>query len=218
MSETIAIIDYGSGNLKSAQKAFQRAAREEDINADILVTSNPEIVQKADRIVLPGVGAFADCKAGLEAVGGMSEALKERVISDAVPFLGICVGMQLMAERGLEKGTHQGFGWIKGEVKTITPADPALKIPHMGWNTLNFTQPHPLLKDIPDGEDGLHAYFVHTYHFETANPDDLLATADYGGAITAMVGRDNMAGTQFHPEKSQLLGLTLIANFLRWKP
>ncbi len=218
MSETIAIIDYGSGNLKSAQKAFQRAARESELNANIIVTSNPEIVHRADRIVLPGVGAFADCKAGLEAISGMGEALAERVISDAVPFFGICVGMQLMAERGLEKGIHQGFGWINGEVKTINPSDPALKIPHMGWNTLNFTQPHPLLDNIPDGEDGLHAYFVHSYHFETANPGELLATADYGGPITAVVGRNNMVGTQFHPEKSQVLGLTLIGNFLRWKP
>ncbi len=218
MSQKIAIIDYGSGNLKSAQKAFQRAAREGEIEADIVVTSDPEIVHQADRIVLPGVGAFADCRAGLEALSGMDEALEERVISDAVPFFGICVGMQLMAEQGLEKGTHQGFGWIKGEITTITPTDPALKIPHMGWNTLNFTQSHPLLENISDGEDGLHAYFVHSYHFETANQQDLLATTDYGGPITAMVGRNNMVGTQFHPEKSQVLGLTLIANFLRWKP
>ncbi len=218
MSQKIAIIDYGSGNLKSAQKAFQRAAREGGIEADIVVTPDPEIVRQADRIVLPGVGAFADCRAGLEVLSGMDEALEERVISDAAPFFGICVGMQLMAEQGHEKGTHQGFGWIKGEVKTIMPNDQTLKIPHMGWNTLNFTQSHPLLENIPDGEGGLHAYFVHTYHFETVNQQNLLATTDYGGPTTAMIARDNMAGTQFHPEKSQILGLTLIANFLRWKP
>ena len=218
MSQKTAIIDYGSGNLKSARKAFQRAAHESGISADIVVTSDPDIVCKADRIVLPGVGAFADCKAGLEAIPGMGKALEDRVMGGGVPFFGICVGMQLMAERGLEKGVHRGFGWIKGEVKTISPTDPALKIPHMGWNTLKFSQPHPLLDTIADGEDGLHAYFVHTYHFETANQQDLLATTDYGGPVTAMVGRDNMVGTQFHPEKSQKLGLTLIGNFLRWKP
>ena len=218
MGETTIIIDYGSGNLKSAQKAFQRAAREAGLSSEIVLTSDPEIVRKADRIVLPGVGAFADCKAGLEAIAGMDEALEARVIADGVPFFGICVGMQLLADRGLEKGTHLGFGWIGGEVAKISPPDRTLKIPHMGWNTLSVTNPHPLLANIPDGDDGLHAYFVHSFQFEPANPDELLATTDYGGAITAMVGRDNMIGTQFHPEKSQKLGLTLIGNFLRWKP
>ncbi len=218
MAETIAIIDYGSGNLKSAQKAFQRAAGEAGINADIVVTSTAETVQTADRIVLPGVGAFGDCRAGLLALEGMDEVLNERVIGAGVPFLGICVGMQLMAGRGLEKGEHQGLGWIEGEVVEITPDEPALKVPHMGWNNLGFTNNHPLFIGLKDGEDGQHAYFVHSYHFRVANEKNLLATTDYGGAITAIVGRDNMVGCQFHPEKSQALGLRLIGNFLRWKP
>ncbi len=215
MAETIAIIDYGSGNLKSAQKAFQRAASEAESRANIVVASNAAALEKADRIVLPGVGAFGDCRAGIMAIDGMDEALKERVIKDATPFFGICVGMQLMAERGVEKGTHEGFGWIKGEVVAIKPNDPELKVPHMGWNNLKFSQNHPLLAGL---ESGQHAYFVHSYHFQVANDKDLLATTDHDGAITAMIGRDNMVGTQFHPEKSQAFGLKLIANFLRWKP
>jgi len=218
MGQTIAIIDYGSGNLKSAQKAFQRAATEAEINAHIVVTSNVELVQKADHIVLPGVGAFGDCRAGLLALEGMDEVLGERVIGAGVPFLGICVGMQLMAGRGLEKGEHQGLGWIDGEVVEITPDEPALKVPHMGWNNLEFTQNHPLFAGLEDGEDGQHAYFVHSYHFRVAEEKNLLATTNYGGAISAVVGRDNMVGCQFHPEKSQALGLRLIGNFLRWKP
>ncbi|MDR3474256.1 MAG: imidazole glycerol phosphate synthase subunit HisH [Devosia sp.] len=218
MTETVAIIDYGSGNLRSAAKAFEREAESIDPASAIVVTADPEIVRRADRIVLPGVGAFADCRAGLLAVTGMREALEERVVKDGAPFLGICVGMQLMAERGLEKGVHEGLGWIKGDVRLLAPSDPALKIPHMGWNTVHFEQDHPLLEGIADGDDGLHAYFVHSYHLAAAESDELMATADYGGPVTAAVGRDNMFGTQFHPEKSQTLGLALIRNFLVWKP
>ena len=184
----------------------------------IEVTSDPNRVRVADRIMLPGVGAFADCKAGLDAVAGMGEALEERVITGGVPFLGVCVGMQLLASEGREKVVTPGLGWIPGAVQKITPSDPALKIPHMGWNTISITRPHPLLAGIPDGPDGLHAYFVHSYHLATESPDTLLATTDYGGQVTACVGRDNLFGTQFHPEKSQATGLTLLANFLRWNP
>lgn len=214
---TVAIIDYGSGNLRSAAKAFERAAR--DGNGDtILVTSDPSVVRAADRVVLPGVGAFADCKAGLAAVSGMIEALTETVIDKGRPFLGICVGMQLMARRGLEKTVTEGLGWIDGDVEPIRPADPALKVPHMGWNTIELARPHALLEGLPTGENGLHAYFVHSYHMTLRETGALIAVADYGGPVTAMVGRDNIAGTQFHPEKSQTLGLGLIANFLRWRP
>ena len=215
---TVAIVDYGSGNLHSAAKAFERAARESGENQPIVVTSSPEAVAQADRIVLPGVGAFADCRRGLDAVDGMIAALNERVRKGGRPFLGICVGMQLMAERGREYEVTEGLGWIAGEVDKIAPADPDLKIPHMGWNTLNALKPHPLLDGIPVGAQGLHAYFVHSYHLKTAKRSDLVAEADYGGAVTAIVGRDTIVGTQFHPEKSQRLGLRLIANFLRWKP
>jgi glutamine amidotransferase len=218
MTETIAIIDYGSGNLRSAGKAFERAARETGVEADVLVTADAEIVRRADRIVLPGVGAFADCRAGLYAVPGMIEALERRVIEEGAPFLGICVGMQLLAREGREKGIHPGLGWIEGAVARLDPADPNLKVPHIGWNTVSFLKPHPLLAGIPDGPDGLHAYFVHSYHFETASTASLYVTVDYGQQVTAAVGRDNIFGTQFHPEKSQALGLTLIGNFLRWKP
>jgi imidazole glycerol-phosphate synthase subunit HisH len=215
---TVAIVDYGSGNLHSAAKAFERAAREAGIAQPIVVTSSPEAVAQADRIVLPGVGAYADCRRGLDALGGMVDALNDSVRRRGRPFLGICVGMQLMAERGLEHGVTKGLGWIAGEVDKITPADPSLKIPHMGWNTLNVLRPHPLLDGIPTGPQGLHAYFVHSYHFKVADRSDLIAEADYGGPITAIVGRDTMVGTQFHPEKSQRLGLRLIANFLKWTP
>ena len=217
MSETVAIIDYGSGNLRSAAKAFERAARECERPAMIEVTADPERVRRADRIVLPGVGAFADCRAGLDAVPGMLDALTERVIRDAVPFLGICVGMQLMASEGREKAITPGLGWIPGAVVRIAPKG-GLKVPHMGWNTLRFERPHALLDAIPDGPDGLHAYFVHSYHFEPSSPDALIATSEYGQAVTAIVGRDNLFGTQFHPEKSQTMGLRLIGNFLRWTP
>ena len=206
------IIDYGSGNLHSALKAFERAA---GISGEVAVTSDPDAVRKAERIVLPGVGAFKDCFEGLSAVAGMRETLQDQVIARGKPFLGICVGMQLMATRGLEHDIAKGFGWIAGEVKPITPADPNLKIPHMGWNTLDVRNNHPLLAGIAEGT---HAYFVHSYHLVATLPDDVIATTDYAGPITAMVGYDNLVGTQFHPEKSQSLGLELIANFLRWKP
>ncbi len=215
---SVAIVDYGSGNLHSAAKAFERAARESGHDQPILVTSNPEDVAKADRVVLPGVGAYADCKRGLEAVPGMIDALEQTVRRRGRPFFGICVGMQLMAERGLEYQVTPGLGWIAGEVDKIAPSDPALKIPHMGWNTLDLTTMHPLLDEIPLGPDGLHAYFVHSYAFRTARKEDLIAQADYGGPVTAIIGRGNMVGTQFHPEKSQKLGLRLIANFLKWTP
>ena len=215
---TVAIVDYGSGNLHSAAKAFERAARESGHDQPIVVTSNPDEVRKASRVVLPGVGAFADCRRGLDAVPGMVAALEETVRGKGRPFLGICVGMQLMAERGREYVVTDGLGWIRGEVDKITPSDPALKIPHMGWNTLSATTPHKLLDGIPLGPSGLHAYFVHSYQLRPVDRADLVAQADYGGPVTAMVARDSMAGTQFHPEKSQKLGLALIANFLRWKP
>ncbi len=214
----VAIIDYGSGNLRSATKAFQRAARDNAIAVEVDLTSDPERVASADRIVLPGVGAYADCRAGLAAVRGMDEAIHDVAITRGRPFLGICVGMQLMAERGLEKTTTEGFGWIAGNVKEIVPSDPDLKVPQIGWNTIHVKREHFLLSDIPTGADGLHAYFVHSYHLEARDPGQLVAVTDYGGQITAMVARDNLAGTQFHPEKSQALGLALIANFLRWKP
>ncbi|MYZ47505.1 imidazole glycerol phosphate synthase subunit HisH [Propylenella binzhouense] len=213
----VAIIDYGSGNLHSAAKAFERAAGAIG-GIGVVVTADAETVRKADRIVLPGVGAFADCRRGLDAVPGMIEALEEAVVAKGRPFLGICVGCQLMAGRGLEKEVVPGLGWIPGDVVQITPSDPDLKIPHMGWNNLLPNRAHPILAGIPTGPDGLDAYFVHSYHLAAAEPDDVVATADYGGPVTAVVGRGNMAGTQFHPEKSQHLGLALIGNFLRWTP
>lgn len=214
----VAIIDYGSGNLRSATKAFERAAREAGIAAEIDLTADADRVRNADRIVLPGVGAYADCAAGLRAVEGMWEAVEEVAIAKGRPFLGICVGMQLMSDRGLEKTVSNGFGWISGDVKEITPSDPALKIPQIGWNTIELRHKHPLFSGIPTGETGLHAYFVHSYHLDARKPDEVLAVADYGGPVTATVARDNLAGTQFHPEKSQALGLALITNFLRWRP
>jgi glutamine amidotransferase len=213
---SVAIIDYGSGNLRSAAKAFERAGR--DTGEAIAVTSDPEAVARAERIVLPGVGAFADCRRGLDAIPGMVEALDDAVQGRGKPFLGICVGCQLMAERGLEKETTPGLGWIGGDVVEIKPADPRLKVPHIGWNDLEVRRDHPLLAGIPIGEDGLDAYFVHSFHVRPRNEADVVATADYGGPVTAIVARDNLAGTQFHPEKSQALGLALIANFLRWRP
>ncbi len=216
--QRVTIIDYGSGNLHSARKAFERAALEADLSVKIEVTARPEDVRSADRIVLPGVGAFADCKRGLDGVAGMSEALEDAVRKDGRPFLGICVGMQLMATRGLEFGETPGLGWIEGEVKAIEPADRSLKIPHMGWNTLTVVNDHPLLAGIRTGADGLHAYFVHSYHLVPRDRSVVVAETDYGGPITAIVAKGNTAGTQFHPEKSQVLGLKLIANFLRWQP
>ncbi|HEY8065313.1 MAG TPA: imidazole glycerol phosphate synthase subunit HisH [Methylosinus sp.] len=214
---TTAIIDYGSGNLHSAAKAFERAAREGE-GATITVTNDPDVVRRAERICLPGVGAFRDCRSGLAALAGLDEALREAVIERGRPFLGICVGMQLMATRGLEHGEAAGLGWIAGDVAVIEPADKNLKIPHMGWNTLTLARPHALFANIPTGEKGLHAYFVHSYQFLPASPDHVVATTDYGAPLTAVVARDNLVGTQFHPEKSQRLGLALIANFLRWRP
>jgi glutamine amidotransferase len=215
---TVAIVDYGSGNLHSAAKAFERAAHDAAPDQSIVVTGDPDAVRRAERIVLPGVGAFADCRRGLDAVPGMVEALEESVRRKGKPFFGICVGMQLMAERGREYEVTEGLGWIAGEVDKITPADVQLKIPHMGWNTLDARKPHALFDGISLGPQGLHAYFVHSYELKPKEPGDLLAETSYGGPITAVVGRDNMVGTQFHPEKSQRLGLALIANFLKWKP
>jgi imidazole glycerol-phosphate synthase subunit HisH len=214
----VAIVDYQSGNLHSAAKAFERAARESGIAADISVTSDPETVARADRIVLPGVGAFADCYRGLEAASGMIEALREAVLERGRPFFGICVGMQMLADRGLEHGEHKGLGWISGEVRLIEPADKTLKIPHMGCNTLNLLREHPLFDGIPGGDAGWHAYFVHSYQFNADDAADALAASDYGGPVTAAIARGNIAGTQFHPEKSQKLGLRLISNFLKWQP
>lgn len=215
---SVAIVDYGSGNLHSAAKAFERAARDCGYAEPIVVTRDPDQVVRAERVVLPGVGAFADCRRGLDAVGGMVEALETRVRRQGRPFLGICVGMQLMAERGREYQVTPGLGWIAGEVDRITPCDPSLKIPHMGWNTLNAVRSHKLLEGIPVGPQGLHAYFVHSFHLKPAATESLVAEADYGGPVTAIVARDTAVGTQFHPEKSQRLGLRLIANFLKWKP
>lgn len=221
---SVVIVDYGSGNLHSAAKAFERANGEAGLSHSIVVSSDPEVVRRAERIVLPGVGAFADCRRGLHGVEGMVEVLHEAVHKDGKPFLGICVGMQLLATRGLEYETSEGLDWIGGNVKRIYPEDPALKIPHMGWNTLwpnvqgKDLRAHKLFDGILAGEDGWHAYFVHSYHFETDNPDDVAATTQYGTPITAAVARGNIAGTQFHPEKSQMLGLRFITNFLRWQP
>lgn len=214
-AETVAIIDYGSGNLRSAEKAFARAAAEAGTRQDIVVTADPAMVASAGRVVLPGVGAFADCRQGLLAIAGMGEALQQAVHIRKAPFFGICVGMQLMAEWGLEHGRHPGLGWLKGTVELMEPSDPSLKIPHMGWNDLNLRAAHPVLDGIGTGE---HVYFVHSYAFRPTDPADLLATVDYGGQVTALVGRANMIGSQFHPEKSQAAGLRLIANFLRWTP
>jgi imidazole glycerol-phosphate synthase subunit HisH len=215
---SVAIVDYGSGNLHSAAKAFERAARDSGIGETIVVTREPAEVASADRVVLPGVGSFADCRRGLDAVDGMVAALEEAVRHRGRPFFGICVGMQLLAERGREYEVTEGLGWIAGEVDRIAPADPVLKIPHMGWNTLNVARPHPLLDGLKLGAQGLHAYFVHSYELKPARREDLVADTDYGGPVTAIVARDNIVGTQFHPEKSQKLGLALIANFLKWTP
>jgi imidazole glycerol-phosphate synthase subunit HisH len=215
---SVAIIDYGSGNLHSAAKAFERAALGMEQPDRIVVTRDPDMVFRADRIVLPGVGAFADCRAGLDALDGMLQALTEAVQVKARPFFGICVGMQLMATRGKEHVVTDGFGWIKGDVERISPRDDKLKVPHMGWNTLDQTQEHPVLDRLDLGPKGRHAYFVHSYHLNPVSQTDVLARADYGGPITAIVAKDTAVGTQFHPEKSQRFGLALIANFLRWKP
>jgi len=210
---TVALIDYGSGNLASAAKALARAA--EGTRHEIVTTADPADVKAAERIVLPGVGAFADCMAGLSAIPGMVPVLREKVLKEGAPFLGICVGMQLLATVGKEFGAHLGLGWIAGEVVKIAPSDPSRKIPHMGWNELKIVRPHRLMDGIADGA---HAYFVHSYHFVPALESDLIATTDYGQTLAAVIGNENIAGTQFHPEKSQATGLTLLANFLAWKP
>jgi glutamine amidotransferase len=214
---TVAIIDYGSGNLRSAAKAFERAAAERGYRGAVEVTASPAAVAEAERIVLPGVGAFGDCRHGLAALDGMMEALADAVIGRGRPLLGICVGMQLMATRGHEHGLHAGFDWIGGDVVALSPADRTLKIPHMGWNTLQGAGPgrHPVLAGIPDGA---HAYFVHGFHFVASDLSHVAATVDYGGPVAAVVARDNLVGTQFHPEKSQAVGLRLIGNFLAWRP
>jgi imidazole glycerol-phosphate synthase subunit HisH len=212
---TTVVIDYGSGNLRSAAKAFERAARESGADGRVLVTNHADSLRDASRVVLPGVGAFADCRRGLAAVPGMEEALRHVVLNEGRPFLGICVGMQLLAERGREFETVDGLGWIKGEVGPLTPSDPGLKIPHMGWNELRMRRGHPVFEGIATGA---HAYFVHSYGFAPSDPADCIADVDYGGPVTAAIGRDNIVGVQFHPEKSQATGLRLIANFLRWKP
>jgi len=210
-----AIIDYGSGNLRSAAKAFEHAAGESGGSERVVVSSGPDEVARADRIVLPGQGAFAECRRGLAAVPGLEAAIGEAVTVRGRPFFGICVGMQLMATRGREFETVDGLGWIDGEVVAIEPADPNFKIPHMGWNELVLTQPHPVFEGVASGT---HTYFVHSFHFAVDNGADLVAVADYAQALTAAVARDNMVGTQFHPEKSQAAGLHLISNFLKWRP
>lgn len=215
---SVAIVDYGSGNLHSAAKAFERAAREIALNYNILVTSDPKKIRDSDRVVLPGVGSFGDCKAGLDRIPDLREALEEAVRRKGRPFLGICVGMQLMATLGLEHGATEGLNWINGAVEPIIVNDPLLKIPHMGWNTLNPKSKHPLLKNLELGPKGLHAYFVHSYHFIPKDVNCIVAETDYGGPLAAIISHKNIAGTQFHPEKSQMLGLRLIGNFLSWTP
>lgn len=229
----LVIINYGSGNLRSVAKAFERAGADSDWRGQVIVSDDPVQVQGADYVVLPGVGAFGDCARGLRAVAGMHDALRDAVREKRRPFLGICVGMQLMADRGLEHGVHQGLGWIEGEVRAMTPGNPdmpegspkvrgtnsgdQLKIPHMGWNTLALQgagRSHPVLS----GMDARDCYFLHSYQFIASHPGDVLAVTEYGGQIVAGIGRDNILGVQFHPEKSQAPGLRLLANFLRWKP
>ena len=211
---TIVVVDYGSGNLRSVAKALTRAVADSGRRDEVLVTSDPDQVRRAERIVLPGVGAFADCMKGLDGLPGMHQVLQEQVIEGGRPFLGICVGMQLLAEWGREHGDTKGLGWLKGEVVPLKPQDSSLKVPHMGWNQLSIRRPHPLLAGIGEGS---HAYFVHSYHF-AAKEGQICAETDYAGPVAALVGRDNLAGTQFHPEKSQAVGLKLLANFLEWRP
>jgi len=213
---SVVIIDYESGNLRSAEKSFARVAQEENLPLDVMVSADPEDIRRADRVVLPGVGAYGDCIQGLKAIDGMIEALTEAVQKRAVPFMGICVGMQMLADQGLEHGTHAGLGWIGGAVVPIDPADPSLKIPHMGWNALTIEDPnHPLFAGITSGSD---VYFVHSYHMTPQDPAHRLASVDYGQPLSAVIGKDTMVGTQFHPEKSQAVGLKLISNFLKWTP
>ena len=213
---SVVIIDYGSGNLRSAAKAFERGVAEDGLSLSVEVSADPDKVRKASHVVLPGVGAFADCRAGLMALDGMADALQEAVQVEAKPFLGICVGMQLMAKLGLEHGEHKGLSWLDGTVRPLMPCDKTLKIPHMGWNELELNKTsHPVLAGLGDRP---HVYFVHSYQMVCDNAADVLATTNYAGPVSAMVGRDNMVGTQFHPEKSQHAGLKLISNFLKWKP
>ncbi|MDR7115325.1 imidazole glycerol phosphate synthase subunit HisH [Caulobacter sp. BE254] len=212
--QTVALIDYGSGNLRSAEKALREAARRHGIDADIVVTAEPSIVAAADRVVLPGVGAFASCRAGLDA-SGVYDAMNEAVHGKGAPFLGICVGHQLLASEGLEFGVTPGLDWIGGQVKKLEPNDPALTIPHMGWNAIAFARDHALFKGV---EDGAHMYFANSFALTPADPADVLATTDHGGPFTAAVAKGNVAGVQFHPEKSQAAGLALLANFLEWRP
>ncbi|MEQ8653916.1 MAG: imidazole glycerol phosphate synthase subunit HisH [Kiloniellales bacterium] len=211
----VTLIDYGSGNLRSAAKALERAAREGGHDTQVLVSDRPEDVAGAERLVLPGVGAFADCYQGLAAHDGLIEALKDSAIAKGRPLLGICVGMQLMATRGLEHGETAGFDWIPGDVVALAPKDPSLKIPHMGWNQLSDLADHPLFAGIEAGDQ---VYFVHSYHLQAKQPEQVLALTGHGGPVTAAVGRDNLVGTQFHPEKSQAVGLRLLSNFLGWRP
>lgn len=215
MKPLVAIIDHGSGNLRSAEKALERASQEAGTGQDILVTSDADQVAAAERIVLPGVGAFADCMNGLSRIPGMVDVLGEMVLKRGKPFLGICVGMQMLAEIGHEHGDHDGLGWIEGEVSPIAPSDHSLKIPHMGWNVLEQKRAHPLLDNLVDKA---HVYFVHSFSFLPKNDTDLFATTDYAYSISAIIGRDNIAGTQFHPEKSQAVGLAFLGRFLKWRP
>ena len=218
MTEKIIIIDYGSGNLRSAEKALERAAFDASIDAEIKVSDDPDVIRTADRIILPGVGAFGDCGHGLRAIDGMIDALEEAVLEKARPFLGICVGMQLMATTGIEHGRHKGLGWIDADVIALKPDDKSLKIPHMGWNEIELTQfgkAHAVTQDMRAAD---HTYFVHSYHMVVENPAHVLATASYGAPLTAIVGRDNMIGFQFHPEKSQKVGLKILEKFIRWRP
>ena len=212
---SVVIIDYGSSNLRSAAKAFERGVAEAGLSLNVQVSADPDHVRNASHIVLPGVGAFADCRAGLLALDGMADALQETVLEKAKPFLGICVGMQLMGTLGLEHGKHAGLGWLNGTVRALDLSEKNLKIPHMGWNELDLNVAHPVLDGLSNRP---HVYFVHSYYLDCESPVDVLATVDYGGSITAVVGRDNMVGTQFHPEKSQHVGLKLISNFLKWNP
>ncbi len=215
---TTVVIDYGAGNLRSVAKALEAASLLAGLEPDVVVSSDPEAVRRADRILLPGDGAFPDCKRGLMGVDGLWDAVTDAVQVRKIPFLGICIGMQLLATSGNEFEETTGFDWIAGRVEAIEPADPALKVPHMGWNTLNVTREHPLIDGVALGEKGLHAYFLHGFHLKAADPQDVIATAHYGGEVTALVAKNNIAGMQFHPEKSQHLGLLILANFLRWKP
>lgn len=212
--QTVALIDYGSGNLRSAEKALREAARRRALDADIVVTADPDLVAKADRVFLPGVGAFASCRAGLDATG-VYEAMNQAVHGRGVPFMGICVGHQLLATEGLEFGVTPGLDWIAGQVKKLEPNDPSLTIPHMGWNAIAFTRAHALFAGI---EDGAHMYYANSFALTPSNPEDVVATTDHGGPFTAAVAKDNVAGVQFHPEKSQASGLALLANFLEWRP